>query len=59
LSQGGNCWEIASTSNCDLKSQLGFLIEEGNINLVSFVWKEDYFSMWKESLFLIKEVIYF
>ena len=28
-----NCWEIASNSNCDLKSQLGFLVEEGKINL--------------------------
>ena len=33
LSQGGDCWEIASNSNCDLKSQLGFLVEEGKINL--------------------------
>ena len=30
LSQGGDCWEIASNSNCDLESQLGFLVEEGN-----------------------------
>ena len=28
-----NCWEIASNSNCDLKSQLGFLVEERKINL--------------------------
>ena len=28
-----NYWEIASNSNCDLKSQLGFLVEEGKINL--------------------------
>ena len=27
------CWEIASNSNSDLESQLGFLIEEGKINL--------------------------
>ena len=33
LSQGGDCWEIASNSICDLESQLGFLTEEGNINL--------------------------
>ena len=28
-----DCWEIASKSNCDLESQLGFLVEEGKINL--------------------------
>ena len=28
-----NCWKIALNSNCDLKSQLGFLVEEGKINL--------------------------
>ena len=33
LTQGGDCWEIASNSNCDLESQLGLLIEEGKINL--------------------------
>ena len=27
------CWEIVSNSNCDLESQLGFLIEDGKINL--------------------------
>ena len=27
------CWEIVSNSNCDLKSQLGFPIKEGQINL--------------------------
>ena len=26
-------WETASKSNCDLESQLGFLVEEGKINL--------------------------
>ena len=29
----GSCWEIASNSKCDLESQLGFLVEEGKINL--------------------------
>ena len=29
LSQGGDYWEIASNSNCDLESQLGFIVEEG------------------------------
>ena len=33
MSQGGDCWEIASNSNCDLESQLGFLVEEWKINL--------------------------
>ena len=33
LSQGEDCWEIASNSNYDLKSQLGFLVEERKINL--------------------------
>ena len=33
LSQGGDSWEIVSNSNCDLESQLGFLVEEGKINL--------------------------
>ena len=33
LSQDVDCWEIASNSNCDLKSQLGFLVEEGKFNL--------------------------
>ena len=28
-----NCWEITSNSNCDLESQLGFLVEEEKINL--------------------------
>ena len=28
-----DCWEIASNSNCDLESQLGFLVEVGKINL--------------------------
>ena len=28
-----NCWEIALNSNCHLESQLGFLVEEGKINL--------------------------
>ena len=36
LSQGGDCWEIASNSNCDLESQLGFLVEE-KINSGYFV----------------------
>ena len=31
--QGVDCWEIASNSNCDLESQLGFLVEKGKINL--------------------------
>ena len=35
-----NCWEIASNSNCDLKSQLGFLVEEGKINLGFLVVEE-------------------
>ena len=39
LSQGGDCWEIASNSNCDLESQLGFLVEEEKINLGYFVIK--------------------
>ena len=30
---GPSCWEIASNSNCDLESQLGFLVKEGKINL--------------------------
>ena len=30
---GGDCWEIASNSNCDLESQLGFLVKIGKINL--------------------------
>ena len=29
----GSCWEIASNSKCDLESQLGFLVEEGKMNL--------------------------
>ena len=33
LSQCRDCWEIASNTNCDLKSQLGFPVEEGKINL--------------------------
>ena len=33
LSQGEDCWEIVSNSNCGLESQLGFLIEDGKINL--------------------------
>ena len=33
MSQGGDCREIASNFNCDLKSQLGFLVEIGKINL--------------------------
>ena len=33
MSQSGDCWEIAPNFNCDLESQLGFLIEEGEINL--------------------------
>ena len=33
LPDHGPCWEIASNSNCDLESQLGFLVEEGKINL--------------------------
>ena len=36
MSQGGDCWEIASNSNCDLESQLGFLVEE-KINSGYFV----------------------
>ena len=27
------CWEIVSNFNCNLKSQLGFLVEGGKINL--------------------------
>ena len=33
LSQGRDCWEIASNFNYDLENQLGFLVEEGKINL--------------------------
>ena len=29
----GSCWEIASNFKCDLESQLGFLVEEGKIDL--------------------------
>jgi len=39
LSQGGDCWEIASNSNYDLESQLGFLVEERKINLGFLVMK--------------------
>ena len=31
-----NYWKIVSNFNCDLESQLGFLIEEGQINLGFF-----------------------
>ena len=34
------CWEIASNSNCDLESQLGFLVEEWKINLGYLVIEE-------------------
>ena len=40
LSQGGDCWEITSNSNCDLESQSDFLVEEGKINLGFLVVKE-------------------
>ena len=43
LSQGGDCWKIASNSNCDLESQLGFLVEEGKIIWVSLLLKERLF----------------
>ena len=31
------CWEIVSNSNCGLKSQLGFVVEEGKNNLGFFI----------------------
>ena len=31
------CSEITLNSNCDLESQLGFLVEEGKINLGSLL----------------------
>ena len=37
MSQGGDCREIASNFNCDLKNQLGFLVEIGKINLGFFI----------------------
>ena len=54
-------WEIVSYSNCDLESQLGFLIEKGKINLSFFIMEENIIP-WcgrKVCLFLIKEVMYF
>ena len=33
FSQDVDCWEIAWNSVCDLKIQLGFLVEEGKFNL--------------------------
>ena len=55
----GSCWEIALNSNCDLKSQSGFLIEEGKINLGFLVVDgKGYILVRKESLFLVKEVMY-
>ena len=43
MSQGGDCWEIASNSNCDLESQLGFLLKNEKLIRISFVWKEGLF----------------
>ena len=37
------CWKIASNSNCDLKIQLGFLVEEGKINFGFLCVKEKLF----------------
>ena len=37
---GGDCWEIASNSNCDLESQSNFLVEEGKINMGFLVVEE-------------------
>ena len=52
------CWEIASNSNCDLESQLGFLIEEGKINL-GFLVVEGKTIPWCEgNLFPVKEIMY-
>ena len=53
----GVCWEIASNFNCDLESQLGFLIEEGKINL-GFLVVEGKTIPWCEgNLFLVREVM--
>ena len=57
MSQDGDCWEIVSNSNCDLETQLDFLVEflveRGKINL------ERLFFGVEGSLFLIKEVMSF
>ena len=61
MSQGGDCREIASNFNCDLKSQLGFLVEIGKINLdflgvegMTIPWwrRKVYSLVWMERLFL-------
>ena len=52
------CWEIVSNSNCDLDSQLGFLIEEGKINF-GFLVVEGKTIPWCEgNLFFVKKVLY-
>jgi len=50
--------KIASNSNCDLESPLGFLVEKKEkLIWVILVWKERLFLIWKKRLFLIKEVM--
>ena len=52
------CWEIASNSNSDLESQLGFLIEEGKINLGFLVVKGKTIPWCEGNLFHVKEIMY-
>ena len=54
----GDCWEFASNFNCDLESQLGFLIEEGKINLCLLVAEEKTIPWCEGNLFLVNEVMY-
>ena len=56
MSQGGDCWEIVSNSNCNLESQLGSLVEEEEI-ILDFLCVEGMTIPWCESkvYFLLKK----
>ena len=59
MSQGRDCWEITSNSNCDLETQLGFLVEEGKINLGFLIMEGKTISLSERKVYsLLKEVMY-
>ena len=58
MGQGGDCWEIASNSNCDLESQLGFQVEEGKFNLGFLGMEEKLFLGVEGKPIHVEEVLY-